>query len=585
MNLIGTILLSTLIPIPIVIIILFIALKWLYLKKYAKYLDELEIFLKEEPYIDTLTVLRTVDVRLQEQEKTLIEEMTSSPNDQIKLNDIKMDDLNKKKEQFASQTITIEEKIKNLEILKNDLLDRLKNSKVFSCKKIVFEVEEEKNKLNDIKKNVNEESLKFINPIIEFSRKKYEYEKIYKSIDEKITKWLNEINNDDFVKNINDKMQKIQTYLGEAEESVNNFKQDEETFGSFARFKKMLFELLIFDNHYKSLKKYLFDNNDYLKIKKHIDSLKERFDINFDNLNVNTYLKNIEDELMQAKWHFYQLDTHNADLWTRKYLKSLSGLVQVLSQELRAWSFFKTNGLEQIRKYLGLLNNKYNELKAACESVVHIDKMFYWNLKSNLSEIENLNNTILSSILTYSDSMVNKNVSYISKQDHYKKVFLLMCSFVDACNELDKIIDSFYTEGISQGLRYNRLKKIYISGLSDIKKFNIKLTKEDDENIFSIERNKQKIDSYILDNIKYDEKTLKTHVDELFKLIVSFINNVLKKVVILKSFSLINTEYAYKRLVNDIYDDKVLKSEKLIKDGQYMTGLKKLIESIIEVNN
>ena len=42
---------------------IFVLLKWIFLKKYSNYLKKLETFLREEPYIDTLTILRTIDVK------------------------------------------------------------------------------------------------------------------------------------------------------------------------------------------------------------------------------------------------------------------------------------------------------------------------------------------------------------------------------------------------------------------------------------------------------------------------------------------------------------------------------------------
>ena len=59
----------------------------------------------------------------------------------------------------------------------------------------------------------------------------------------------------------------------------------------------------------------------------------------------------------------------------------------------------------------------------------------------------------------------------------------------------------------------------------------------------------------------------------------------LKKVVIIKSFYLINNEYSYNRIKNNMYNKKVLESQSLIQEGQYEKGLEVLIQTIMGVNN
>ena len=59
----------------------------------------------------------------------------------------------------------------------------------------------------------------------------------------------------------------------------------------------------------------------------------------------------------------------------------------------------------------------------------------------------------------------------------------------------------------------------------------------------------------------------------------------LKKVVIIKSFYLINNEHSYNRIKNNMYNKKVLESQSLIQEGQYEKGLEVLIQTIMGVNN
>ena len=105
-----------------------------------------------------------------------------------------------------------------------------------------------------------------------------------------------------------------------------------------------------------------------------------------------------------------------------------------------------------------------------------------------MNDIDLLMSEIDSNISEYTKSVEISNNLYSTKQSKYKKILQLLLTFFNECENIEKSIDIFYTEGVSQGLKYNQLKKIYIQGLADIKKFNIKLSIEDNENISLIEK-------------------------------------------------------------------------------------------------
>lgn len=587
--------LSALIIITVILAIfgLFVLIKWMKWKSYSKYLQELEIFLSEEPYIDTLTVLRTIDIRLKEKEEKLKEQTTSSPNSQIEDNISKIENLTKNKEKFASQTITIEEKLKTIHLLKNSLHENIDKSRVFPCRKIIKKINFERDEINKVKQIVNKESLNFVNPFDEFWRIRYKYEKINNTIVTEIQRWISEVKNHNFEENINDKMHKIDQYLGEVESHLTSEKKNE-ALSSFTIYKKHLYDLLCFQNYYESFYNFLFfqSGQEIKKIDDHIEKIKQGTSINFEILNISEYRRNVQELLLNAQNSFYNLDVKSTNEYIKDYKTKAFDMIRLISQEVYAYNFINVNKNIQIDQYWDLINDKYNELKQSCEKVIHIDKIFYWGLESNLNEITELKNEISSNITNLSNIVFDNDVLYMTKQSQYKKIFLLMRKFFDLYNDIDKDIDSFYSAGFSLGLKYKRLKNIYIFGLSDIKKFNIKLTKEDKEIIDLIEKKKQEIDSNLFNkNSGLDEKTLKEDIHELYEATIKFANEVLKKVVIYKAFILINIEFSHLRNENysgfKSYNEKVLKSESLLDSGQYIEALKylsKSVKNVIEVN-
>lgn len=588
MNVLSISLLSTLLPIALIsiTIILYIVAKAFFLKKYSSYLEELEQFLTYEPYIETLTALRTVDITLKAQEKTIIEEMTASSNDKIKINDVKIEEINETKEYFAKQSNDIDNRIKELRNLKDTLLNNLEQSRVFSCKKIISKIENNKSEMNEIRKNINEQTKQFINPIIDFNNKRYKLEKIVSKIENTTKKWFNDVQNDIFQKNVEDRIFKMKEDLEIADNFVSRGNQ-EKAFTHFTLFKKTLFDLITFDNYFDKFKDILFvkSNQMYSKILNHLKKVKVNLGSNLERLNTNVFLQNFEDELADAKSSFYDLNISKTSENIEKYFNTLLGLTYAINQELNAYHFFSQFGISEIQKFFLIASEKYNEIKASCEKILGIDKLFYWNLQNEMNDIDLLMSEIDSNISEYTKSVEISNNLYSTKQSKYKKILQLLLTFFNECENIEKSIDIFYTEGVSQGLKYNQLKKIYIQGLADIKKFNIKLSIEDNENISLIEKKKQEIENFIVNQDNYSEKELKIFVDQIFSLIVIFIMKTVKKVLLVRSFTLINLSHSYKRIENNLYDKKVIECEDLIYEGKYEEGIKSLIDSIRGVNN
>ena len=590
MNLLSICLLSILLPISLVALFIasYIILKWWYYKKYTTYFIELENFISSEPYVDTFTTLRTVDFTLQEHEKTLIEKITSSTNDEIKINEAKIQEINENKDNFAKKTIDLEEKIKKIKNLKKDMEEKLDNSKFFTCRRIVKEIEKEKKEIEDIRNSVNKETKKYINPIIDFENKKYHYQKIVNKFERISRKWNNNIQRDDFQKNIESLITNINNYLGEATEYLSKGDQDE-AINSFSSFKKNLYHLIVFANNFEKIENVLFmkSTDIYKKTIEYIENVKNNLKSNLDNLNINDFLNNINQSLATAKEEFLKLNINETIENINNYYDSLIALTQSITNELNAFNLFSQYGVNDIQELFESATIRYFEIKNSCEQMLQVDKMFYWNLQPNIEEL----GMLIKEIKLIQDQFINdfesKEIPISTKQFKFKKILSLYLSFFENAENCEKTINVFYSEGASQGLKYNRLKKIYIDGLSDLKKFNIKLSIEDNELINKIENKKSFIENNVInsEDNNYSEKDLKMYIDDLFILIEEFILKVFKKVLFVKIFSIINIEYSYKRINNNYFDKKMNECEELILDGEYEQGLKLIIENIKGIKN
>ena len=590
MNLLSICLLSILLPILLVALFIasYIILKWWYYKKYTTYFIELENFISSEPYVDTFTTLRTVDFTLQEHEKTLIEKITSSTNDEIKINEAKIQEINENKDNFAKKTIDLEEKIKKIKNLKKDMEEKLDNSKFFTCRRIVKEIEKEKKEIEDIRNSVNKETKKYINPIIDFENKKYHYQKIVNKFERISRKWNDNIQRDDFQKNIESLITNINNYLGEATEYLSKGDQDE-AINSFSSFKKNLYHLIVFANNFEKIENVLFmkSTDIYKKTIEYIENVKNNLKSNLDNLNINDFLNNINQSLATAKEEFLKLNINETIENINNYYDSLIALTQSITNELNAFNLFSQYGVNDIQELFESATIRYFEIKNSCEQMLQVDKMFYWNLQPNIEEL----GMLIKEIKLIQDQFINdfesKEIPISTKQFKFKKILSLYLSFFENAENCEKTINVFYSEGASQGLKYNRLKKIYIDGLSDLKKFNIKLSIEDNELINKIENKKSFIENNVInsEDNNYSEKDLKMYIDDLFILIEEFILKVFKKVLFVKIFSIINIEYSYKRINNNYFDKKMNECEELILDGEYEQGLKLIIENIKGIKN
>lgn len=589
MSILSICLLSILLPIAffLLLFLVYLLLKLYFQKKYDDYSNNLNNFLTNEPYIDLLTILRTVDKALQEKEKLLVKEISNLNNDEIEKKSEELNKITNDKNLFATQKNLIEDKIKKIKNLNDELVKKLKNFTIFSCKKIITEIEKIKMEINTIKDDVSNKSKDIINTINDFDKEKFKYEKIFRKLKDQIDVWKEKVNSDLFDNSINTLEDQVNQNLEEASNKIS-IGDKNEAFRFFTLFKKKLFDIINFANYFEKFYEILFTKaqQSFEKVKNYLESVKNELNLNLSDLNINLHFSNVNDKLAQAKEFFYNLKIDETIDSIENYYSSLVNLTYIIRTEINAYNFFNSyNIIELSKESIIFIEEKYKNLNEECNKLLYIDNMFYENIKKQIEEIELSINQIKNQISELNILIDDKNVSYSTKQNKIRNIFILMKNLYLDLYESERSINTFYTEGVSQGLKYHRLKKIYIEGLADINKYRIKLNIEDKEYIDSIEVKKNIIESKII-NLNYqNEKEMEEDINKFYNLIKKFVLETIQKIVLLKCFSLINTEYSYKRLTNNIYDKKIMECEELIKEGKYRDGITNLINVIKGENN
>ena len=580
------ILFISIISIVVFLFLAFFLIKLFFYFKYKNFSNKIEDVLKSEPYIDTLTTLRSVDITLRKKEKNLIEKMMQTSNDEIQEKDKEIAEINHYKEKFAQQQIEIEEKIKSISNLQNKLKEKLSKISPFSVRSIILEIKQLQQQIEKIKEEVNNETSKFIDPIKEFENKRYKYSKIVNNFKNLIQKWETEINDESFSKNLDSKMKLIDTFLHDAIENVDkhNFS---ESLTNFNLFKKNLYDLILFGNYYDSFKEICLINikNQFNKVLEYFEKTKN--EINLNNVDIDFAIKNVETEIEEVKKNFFNLEVKQTEKNIEKVFNSLLNLTFLIKKEVQAYYFFhdevNQHGYEEIKQFSINVDKKFNEVQLNVNNISHIDKMIYWSFQEDINDLKILLEEINKNIDLYREDFQTGNLSNSMLQNRYEKILQSMLMFFGQINDIEKRIETFYREGYSQGLRYYKLKKIYVNGLSQLRQMGVKLSIEDKEIISLLEKQKKYLEDKIHE--RNSEEYLKEKVDSFFDLLSKFIMISLKKVVIIKSFYLINNEHSYNRIKNNMYNKKVLESQSLMQDGQYEKGLEVLIQTIMGVNN
>lgn len=581
-------LLSILIPIFFIIlcVLLYSTFKIIYFKKYTNYLIEFETFLDNSPYIETLTALNTVDIKLklqeEELEKTMLTLTNNLINDWMEVNGIALKEIESKKENYAIQKIEVEDAIVKLKKLKEDLIKCLDESQIFRCRPIIKSINKIRNNMNSKKNIVASITKEFIVPTIEYESKKQLYEKILNDLENITEEWKNKVDSDLFYSNVNDRIRKINDHMDKATKFIN-INKEFETYENFTLSKKAMYDLLNFANYFDNFYKSIFSKaeEDLKNVLTYLSNVRANLENDLKYLNIDILEEQAQKELIDIKQSFYDLKIEETKDNLSKFYKTLLSLTFNLSTELKAFNFLNIYKISYLESLFENAYKKLNELNENIVNLLHIDKMFYLNLENEKEEIIELINEIDKKLNgDLKETLVNQNISYKDKQSKFKNLLFDFQALFLSIERSEKMISIFYNEGVSQSLKYHQMKRLYLKGLSEAKKMNIILSIEDKEIIQKLEEIKNDIETKVFDNELFNEKDLQLFIEKFKQLLMDFIFSIMKKTIIVKLFYIINIKYSYARINNKSLDKKIDDIENELSEGKYEIAFSNLINCI-----
>lgn len=565
----------------IIFSVVFTILLLFILNKYKKYYKELEEFLQSEPYNDAKTTLRTIDINLKKMEYDIVDELKNENifNDEKekKLKSIKHD-----KEQFASIQINIEDKLLTLKKYKNKGLEYLKNKKIFKLYKNTLEIKKIKSQINKISEEVDKKSQKYINEIKEINNVLWNYRKIGKSIEKILFSWISIKNipkefKDEIIKK-NDKIKKINEDLST---SLYNQKTKEAK-NNFTKYKKELYNVYEFGNYIDSFVNHIFCYlpNLFEKIQNFYHLTQKRLDSSLEFLEINKYLENSSKLYKEITDNFFMFRINKTKALIKNYLNSLLNINLIINNEMRAFNFINDPfRIKQIDDFYNDISIKFINIEKEIQIALTIDHVYFNWLNEDLNKLRMILNDVSDLKTKIEREKKHADISNISKQYRYKSYVYLIKTFNEIYYNIENEINIFYSEGLNSRLKFNRIKKLLLSLNNSIKEYQIKLDDYEISLNKKIEDKRIKIDNKIASK-SITENDLSISINELQKKVVSYINTVGKKILVIRLYSYINKNYSYRRWNNTQIHKKFTSSENYFLNGEYYNGLKLIVSTI-----
>lgn len=562
---------------------------WISMKKHKDYYDKLGAYLRQEPCNDTKTVLRTLDINLNKMETNLIEETKNTISDLTILNstieqDSRFIKINKDKEEFANYQIEIENKLVELKKLYSLGLKHLSNKNIFKVKKNMFEITKIKYQINKISKTVEQRSKKYINEIEQIYKELWIYTKIARDIFKIMEQWKNNKNVDlKFKEHVEQKKTRIKDINNELSNAINKQKIKESK-NKFKEYRKSLFEMYEFGNYFDKFVEFIFINAP--KIEKEINLFFKKVqnltnsDLNF--LGIEKYFENYNNSILEAKKFFYEFNVIETKKSIRKFLEILLNLNITINNELKAYKFIndeKRN--EQLNYFYNDVSFKFLKIKEECKDACAIDNVYFEWIQSDILKMEEILKNLRDLKIFIESEHNDHNISNISKQYKYKNFAFNIKSFNEIYYNIKNEIELFYADGLRPRLKLNRIKQLLLNINASLEDYNIILTPEEEEQKNKLEEQRWDID-YKLSKKLIEENQFISLVEEMQNNCAKYINIVGKKILIVKIYININEKYSYRRQNNLDFHNKIKNSEQQIINGNYLEGLKLMINAIKE---
>lgn len=575
------------IPILILIsIIVFIILKKK-IKKFNNFYNELADFLQSEPYNDAKTTLRTIDINLHKIEANKIEEIRNTTIDQTIIqqtieSDQEIIKIKNDKQEFAQDLIEIEDKIILLRKKHKEGCDYLKARNFFKIQKNIFEIKKIKSQINKISNEVDKRVENYVNEIEQINQVLYKYREKAKELLSILNGWKNQKNGASF----NQKIDQVIGNLNRINDNLSEVlikRKTKETKTYFSQYKKILFELYFFANHYDKFKKLLYEDapNSLNKTRGFFYSLKAKFESDSEYLGIDAYFNKAWTILISAKDAFYNLSINETKKIIKQFYDVLLKATLVMNKELKAYNFLKNNKIfDRLSEFYKNISKRYLEIKKVIDEAIAIDPNYFaWiiDAEDQMNQILNDLGDLKAKIMLEKD---DKQFSNLKKQARIKQYILLVQQFNKIHDNIKNEINIFYSEGINVLLIFNRIKHLILALNVRVKKQNIRLLAEEAKLQMDLEAQRQIIDKLILDKNNQDPNTIKLMIEKYQLLAINYLNTVGKKATIIQVYTFLNEKYSYKRINNPSFHKSVLNSEQHFIDGDYETSLKLITKAI-----
>ena len=577
--------------VPVFAILIFLVI-WLFLKnkiwKFNEYYSQLNDFLQAEPYNDTKTTLRTIDINLNKIEANKIEEICNKLDaetslDQSLQNDQELLKIQNDKQDFANNLIEIEDKISLLRRKAQEGNDYLNSKKLFKVQHNIFEIKKIKNQINKISKDVEQKVKYYIDEIEEINKVIYKYRNQSKDLIYLLNKWKDQ--------KIDPALsQKMAAKINEIDEINNNLsdalgkRKIRESKHYFYQYKKMLFLVCNFANHYDQLVVVLYQEIPaaLTKIKNFFQMIQKQFGHDLTYLEIEQYFDNAADHWNAAKSAFGELNTISAEKAIVDFYDVLLNANSVIKNELRAYQFvMQPQRMAQLNQLYQSVAKHYVEIKKIIDEVLAIDQNFFEWLEPKAEKLQQLVNDLAELKAKINQELGLAEIANLTRQHRIKTYLFLVRSFNEIYENIKNETQSFYAEGINLRLIFVRIKNLILSLNVWLKQHQIQLNQQELLLQQEVEAKRLEIDQLIMEQLQSEETDgLITNLEIYQNLVIQYLKTIGKKITICKIYTLLNQKYSYKRIENTKFHEHLLLSENHFLQGKYDTSLKLIVSAI-----
>ena len=553
-------------------------------KKFSDYYRELDEFLQSEPYNDTKTTLRTVDINLNKMEANRLEELRSNLAPGLSLeataaHDSELLQIQKDKEEFADNLNEIEDKIQELKYKHRTGTNLLKNRNYFKMQHNWFEIQKIKFQVNKLANDVEKRVKIYIDEIEEIQKILYKYRNQLKNLIIVIHSWktpeVSLLNTQ--IEHKLDAIQEINNNLSDswAKRKIRESKTH------FYQYKKELYQLYRFANHRDQFYQVIFTDAPaaLAQLQQLFKVIQTHFGHELIYLEITKYFENARHALSVAQDCFGNFLVEPTQSAITNFFDILLSARLIINSEFRAYKFVtNSKTIHYLNQFYQNINKRYAIVTKEIDEALAIDLHYFEWLKAERAKMEQIIRDLeeLKTRLTLEEN--EPNLANASKQHRMKSYFYLVRAFNEIHDNIRAEIQLFYSEGINPRLIFNRIKNLVLSLNVELKTLNVKLNSTELRLQANVEKKRVLIAQMILNH--ESESQIKAMIQKYQLLGTSYLKTIGKKWVLIKIYTHLNERYSYKRHQQGPFHKLVTESEQCFQTGDYDAGFKLMVHAI-----